>query len=538
MVPYLDELQCNINDGLNFLKKKILDPEVGLETKVKSMETTLYATDAGLCDIVSDLEGAIEDPVSGLKPRVTVIEQAFSKVQSIPSTKGNPTLSQVAAEATALKINDLQIKVNDLEGRLATTEFQSQVVLHWADTMFSDHKSLQRQVNFNTAKHHTNELIIGGIYETKNSNCKQEASKFLHDKLEMAVIDSDIIHAKRIGKKGKVLTVEVPDSDGALTTKRVQCPRRMVVKCTPQFKAAVLAKKKMLSGVVDPQGFTYFIAPFLTDPFKANFDKNRDDMERILQANEKKQPQDQTSVRISGTELLVNNKLVRGFVHPPSPGDVCNAQKMFRKELNSYDLLKTKPLNCNGSTFQGFAVPASNLLAVFLSYCKVRIEVPKARHIMCAYRVGDMVDSCDDGEHHGGLQISRALQKAQINNVCFFVSRITGPEQLGPKRFEQIRKIVDELFQILNNSTVKQPVNLGWGASIPSLVPARDDSHTVPKSTMYNMVGNSSSTTCFLYQVYSDVFQASSSHNNNIWTRGRNGHSCGLNFQNMEITFT
>ena len=79
-------------------------------------------------------------------------------------------------------------------------------------------------------------------------------------------------------------------------------------------------------------------------------------MARITAANEKKKDSEKSSVHIVGTELLVNNKPVHSFIHPPSPGEVCNAKRNFTKELDSFDLLKTKPITDNGSTFQGFAV--------------------------------------------------------------------------------------------------------------------------------------------------------------------------------------
>ena len=89
------------------------------------------------------------------------------------------------------------------------------------------------------------------------------------------MLDTNIINARRLGKKGKLLTVEVEDTDGTLSMKKVQCPRRMQVTCTPHFKSSLLAKKKDLGGQIDPKGFTYFVASYLTDPLKANFEKNK-----------------------------------------------------------------------------------------------------------------------------------------------------------------------------------------------------------------------------------------------------------------------
>ena len=59
----------------------------------------------------------------------------------------------------------------------------------------------------------------------------------------------------------------------------------------------------------------------------------------------------------------------------------------------------------------------------FLAYCKVRITKPLAKHIMCAYAVASKEDSCDDGEHHGGLLMSNELKKKKYSEVALFITR-------------------------------------------------------------------------------------------------------------------
>ena len=97
--------------------------------------------------------------------------------------------------------------------------------------MYKDHKSLQKQVSFHAVKHHANELIVGGIQETEETNPKKAAIKFLEEKLNVKIAQGELYHTRRVGKQGRIIQVEVEDDQGALQVCKVQCPCHMVVKC-------------------------------------------------------------------------------------------------------------------------------------------------------------------------------------------------------------------------------------------------------------------------------------------------------------------
>ena len=133
-------------------------------------------------------------------------------------------------------------------------------------------------------------------------------------------------------------------------------------------------------------------------------------------------------MQVIGTELQIDNKIIQSYIQPPTPGDVIKHKKEFNSEMNSFELLATRPTQQKGSTFQGFAVYASKLLGVSLAYSKVCITVPKARHIMCAYNVAGMRDSCNDGEDHAGILIEKMLHAQNLSGVAVFIARETGPD--------------------------------------------------------------------------------------------------------------
>ena len=294
LTSFLDNFQTTVNQGFAFLKEKITDPESGLETRVETLETLVNKKEAGLFDRVGKIESAITDEQG--TSRIEKLENAVKKGLNSNSIAGAGAPQYVIAnKEEARLVNQLITKTNDLEKRMGEIEFKNSVLTNWADTMFQDHHSLQRQVNFNTSKHHANEVIVGGIYEAKKQDCKRASIQFFRSKLGIQVADTEILHARRVGKHGRTIEVTDTDETGAVFKKLVQCPRHMVVKCTPVLRYMLLEKKKLLSGLVDPKGFKYFVARYLPEAFKAAHSKHREELTNIYTANQNKLPKNRTN---------------------------------------------------------------------------------------------------------------------------------------------------------------------------------------------------------------------------------------------------
>ena len=195
---------------------------------------------------------------------------------------------------------------------------------------------------------------------------------------------------------------------------------------------------------MDPKGYKYIVAQYAPDPHKAAADKHHEEFRSIVCRNNGKKIEDRTPVCMVGDEFFINNKPVRCFIQPQSPIEVCKAKFDYSQEMKSFKLLPTRPFPENGSVFQGFAIRAKSLLAVDLGYCKAHLTVPAALHIMCAYDVAQTKDSCDNSEHHGGLQIAKMLECSKHQEVAIYVTRQTQPELLGPKRFQILDRVADK----------------------------------------------------------------------------------------------
>ena len=449
----MEEFQKSVQSGIDFLKEKITTPGTGLDARVINLEDVILKKDEGLEDRVKVLEAVVKNP---------------SKVQALGTSSG--TTTGTIQDSTVTQLNH---RLSDVENKLATNDFQTKMLLCWADNMYKDHKSLHKKVLFHEAKHRSNELIIGGIQENSEVQPKKASATFLESKLGIKAAQNDLFSARRIGKN-RVIQVESTDENGAIQIRRVTCPRHMIIKCSTQLKNRILGKKRSLAGKVDPQGYKYFIAPYLPPPFQAAQVKHKAELKRIYTSNAKKNSEDKTPANVVGTDLYVNKKVVMSLIQPPTPGEVCAHRLKFAKEMDSFELASTRPLVKDGSVFQGFAVRLSQLMGVSIAYSKVRITAPRARHIMCAFKVSNLSDSCDDGEDHAGMLIAKMLQKANRSNVAVFVTRETGPDQLGEARFEYIRQMVNESLQMLDNLPSTTPVDARWftGPAPPASLPS------------------------------------------------------------------
>ena len=121
----------------------------------------------------------------------------------------------------------------------------------------------------------------------------------------------------------------------------------------------------------------------------------------------------------------------------------------------------SQPLKVDDSTFQAFAVRLQHKPTVELTYMKVRQAVPNADHIMVAYCTQKDTGSCNDGEYYGDLQILKTIQRKALSNIAIFVTRKKGLLDLGPKHFQAIRSVVEEVIQILECDH-GQPVDQDW----------------------------------------------------------------------------
>ena len=294
-----------MNTGFDTLTAKIEQ----FEPRVKSLEQVVLAPGTGLQDRVTVLANDIANASNGLRPRLDQLEVSVQQLhtqQSAPSSGVNAGVN--AGQISAVDFQALQKRVSELE-TIAATQKQDVILLsNWADVMHKDHFSLQRQVQFNTAKHHANDVLVGGIAEAKDQDCHTAAMDFFKNKLDLDVVSTDVWHAKCIGTQ-RMLRFDamgkVVPSGGC----EVLCPRHMVVHCSFFFKRKLMDVWQRITGKKSAQGNKYFVAHYQPEAFKASKEKNKDAVDNIYAKNAGKTSDQHTYAHVVGTELVINNKV-------------------------------------------------------------------------------------------------------------------------------------------------------------------------------------------------------------------------------------
>ena len=263
-------VQKLVNDGIDMVKKLITDPGAGVEPRVSKLEEQV--------PVITNLKNTVGDRKSGLVRRVNEVEASIQKLSTQtrvvpPPSEGE---NQVNSESPEL-IRRLYNVEKQVQGQEATLD----LVVAWAGSLQRSQNSIHKQVQFNTSKHHANDLLVGGIYEYKKQDCRKAALKFFRERMKLSVADSEVLRAYRTGQPREY------EKDGLV----IRCPRQMVVKCTPRLRDLAIQNRKTLGGQKDPKGnFSFFVAQYLPEPFKAARERYRDDIADILKKNEKQLP--------------------------------------------------------------------------------------------------------------------------------------------------------------------------------------------------------------------------------------------------------
>ena len=436
------QVKTSVNTGLDHIKKLITEPGTGLVDRISAVEKHVPMIKNLTTTVVNDVE-----------PRLKKVENTLKKVKFTPNDDGSKIATLTGAVGVdSDAFDDLQDRVEILERKAEMAAKKSNILTSWAGTMHRAHDSLKKQVRFNTAKHHANEVLVGGIYEHFNQDNRKAAIKFFREKMKLSVAENDVIQAYHTGE---VHTITKGNHS-------IRCPRQMIVRCTPRLKDLVLQNKKILGGQTDPRDhFTYFVAPNVPEAFKAANAKHKDEVIDTIRENEGKPAEDKKFIRVVGTELSINNEIRPPALSPPTPHEVIHTLETESDRLEDIVFKVTDPVRADGSTFQGFGVRLAYLSTVYLAYVKARIEVPDADHIVAAYNILEGPGSCDDDEHFGDLQMMKLIEQRKMDNVAIFITRKKGPRNIGNKHFQIIRRLTQELLQQLEE-TREEPMDRGW----------------------------------------------------------------------------
>lgn len=100
----------------------------------------------------------------------------------------------------------------------------------------------------------------------------------------------------------------------------------------------------------------------------------------------------------------------------------------------------------SGSKFIAYAAAVQDLDDIKAAYLRVKTKFASASHVVCVYRLPgketpNLQDYSDDGEIGAGRVVLNLLREESLMNIVVFMIRFHGGQNLGPVRFDLIRKV-------------------------------------------------------------------------------------------------
>ena len=403
----------NMDDKLNLLMSAINKINTNFHHKFEALEKQVLTYNNSLISRIEAVEQADEEILA----RVDDLEGAVSKITTL--------------ETKIKTLEEIQMQMHDeLAVIKGVVQVQDKVI----------HQNKMKVVDL-MAQSMANNIVITGICEDvsesqhegqvwqQKENCKEKVLKFLREKLEMEVQDSEVAVAHRPGKQYN------------------NKPRAMIVCCELSLRERIFGFTKNLKDQVNENGDSYYVRQQLPEPLHIAKKEREDHLKSIRKANEQI-PEEEKHKRVEAhtrNNMLYINKIPqKKYITPPMVHDIfcCDRDTIGRMEKINFS--HSMEVTDKGSRFIGHAARVKNSKDVAAAYRKIRLLYPESDHIMVTYSSRSYTGYHDDGEHGAGTKMLQALLHKGMKDVVVFVSREYGGAQLGQRRFLHIEKCARE----------------------------------------------------------------------------------------------
>ena len=224
-------------------------------------------------------------------------------------------------------------------------------------------------------------LVIRGIWETQDEDCKQVVTDFIKEKLRI----TDEINFKkafRIGK-GKNRAILV-----ALTN--------------PGDKVTIYGNVKHLKGQIN-----YLQCPYqIDDQMPLSINERKWKLRNIVWRNKNMVTVAyQLEMNIKKSKLYIENKEYVSKIVKPNPSRLINLKAEEIAEINKIEVKKCQVVTCESSSFVGYVADTKDFNQVNMVYGYVKFHNMNSRHIMCACLLGSeravTEEEYEDDNEHG-----------------------------------------------------------------------------------------------------------------------------------------
>lgn len=327
--------------------------------------------------------------------------------------------------------------IESLKKELDDYKFQMKLIANVVVRQDQQISNLTRRLNDAQQREMYPNVVISGIPEKPNENTIQEYNKFIQDQLEIQEL-IPVHRAFRIGTgKARPIIAELRDP----TTQ----------------KGKIYNKVGILKDKRNSEGGRYFVSDHLPE----EYNEQRRRVNDIVAENRKKPTDSKLNMTVKKGRLLINEQPYSKAITAPSPADIFKPDEKLWDLANEIDMVKGEEESKLKSKFIAYAAAIQDHDDIQAAYTKVRTKFANASHVACAYRLPgqntpNLQDYVDDGEFGAGRVMLGVLKERLLMNIVVFMIHFHGGTNLGPIRFDLIKKVTQSAVSNLTKKLDQQ----------------------------------------------------------------------------------
>lgn len=301
-------------------------------------------------------------------------------------------------------------------------------------------KSLQNRWDAAYAKETKNNIVINGLSQTQGENCFHEVGNFMKNilKVEKPI---QLQQAYRMGKgQNKPMLAKLKNPDD----------RSEIYKKIGNLKQANRGRAK-----------PYFVSDQLPDAWA----EKKKYVHFLKQQNRKLPDAQQADTKIEKGVLSLNGMPYKQPIRVLSPRELCTISTERKQKLRELKFTQGSTEVVESSIFVGYAAEVYSPQQVQDFYDALKLKVPDATHIACAFLLPgiDLMTSqgsIDDGEHGAGRTLLNLLIKNRSKNRAIFLTRHYGGKHIGAVRFQLMEQVCEAAIIEINKAISKRSAPL------------------------------------------------------------------------------
>ena len=365
--------------------------------------------------------GNKENQVSDNKATLETIQSSVTEVnRKLDSLRTTQNKTNTKVQNISTDIERLSTKYTTLQEENTQLKAEVNMLKAVVSKQASDFEKLRHDLIDQQARQMRGNILFHQIPESKNEDCKKKVKDMLSKHGYTEDIEIDLIH--RLGRFDNNAATPRPIVAKLTTCSQVNAllkfgqTQKDKMKVTPQFPTELRAKRQQLGEIAE---------------------------------NARSKGEDVKTKIVSDTLYINGNRYVEDLPRP-SARDI-----LFMSDTEKKDAATTKfeeaRKQISGSTFIVRATRVHSINDCRAAYKSLLWNPDNmvATHNTAAYRLFSPQGAVtttgynDDGEHGMGKVVRDSLHRLDAKDVIVFVTRYYGGQNIGQKRFDTVKDLVN-----------------------------------------------------------------------------------------------